>query len=241
MTEIEQVVTETTKSTKVLDTNEVRVSMKAPIGRLIAESISKVSAAEVGQSVILTGLGNAIPKLIEVIEAVKRKIGFLHQLNELTYLTLGQGEDDDNEELKESDKKKRGVEQLKIVLSKNALDKNSVGYQKPAPISGRAKFFKRNFNNKPENSDSDKAVREENPKKQTGPRPQTQKLQKPGPEGQVSQGAFHQRARPDQKQQRVQTARPQQQEQQHLAQTDRPQQQEQQQRSQNGRPKQQEQ
>lgn len=108
---------------------EIRVSKKVAIGRLIHECVDKVKDKANSNTVKISGLGMVIPKVIEIAEGVKRQVGFLHQVNDITYHEFS-----DSEESKESEKKVRNVEMITIYLSKNALDKTAVGYQKPAPL-----------------------------------------------------------------------------------------------------------
>ena len=71
-----------------------------------------------------------------LIELVKRRVGELHQINEISSTEIVDEFEPQIEGLEKLEQKRR-VTCLDCVLSKDLLDENNVGYQKPEPKEDR--------------------------------------------------------------------------------------------------------
>ena len=94
--------------------------------------------------VTIKASGNAISQAIRMSCVVRSRIGDLHQVTTL-------------HELKDGQRETHGIE---ILISKNSLDQDSVGYQAPEPQG----FYKPTFK-KRQSTDADKAKKTSEPEK----------------------------------------------------------------------------
>lgn len=117
---------------------EMRVKEGTKIRNLLHFAISRLQGEEhvdpVSQ-VMFTGLGRAITKTITCAEIVKRKVQGLHQVSKLQYRNI--------QEVWENQKGERvnvckTVPSICILLSKEPLDTQELGYQCPTETSFRS-------------------------------------------------------------------------------------------------------
>lgn len=117
---------------------EMCVKEGSKIRNLLRFAISRLKdeghVAPVSQ-VMFTGLGGAITKTITCAEIVKRKVQGLHQVSKLQYRNIQ--EVWENQE-GESVKVRKTVPSICILLSKEPLDPQELGYQAPAETSSRS-------------------------------------------------------------------------------------------------------
>jgi ribonuclease P/MRP protein subunit RPP25 len=111
--------------------NEIRVTSKGFIRNYVTYA-EKVLEKEDQRSLIISATGNAIVKALILIEMVKRRVGDLHQVNEITSREMVDYFEPMIEGL-ESIEQKRRVTAMKTVLSKDPLDNENIGYQTPEP------------------------------------------------------------------------------------------------------------
>lgn len=84
------------------------------------------------KSLEIRGTGNAIVKALILIELVKRRVGDLHQINNITSTEIVDVFKPNIEGLEEIEQRRR-VTCLNCVLSKDPLDTSNIGYQAPTP------------------------------------------------------------------------------------------------------------
>jgi ribonuclease P/MRP protein subunit RPP25 len=109
--------------------NEIRVTSKGFIRNYFTYA-EKVLAREDQKSLIISATGNAIVKALILIEMVKRRVGNLHQTNEITSREMIDTFEPKIEGLEEIVQKRR-VTAMKTVLSKDPLEESDIGYQAP--------------------------------------------------------------------------------------------------------------
>jgi hypothetical protein len=85
---------------------------------------------------VISATGNAIVKALILIELIKRSVGNLHQVNEITSREMVDIFDPQIEGLEEIEQKRR-VTAMKTILSKDPLDNDNIGYQAPEPKEER--------------------------------------------------------------------------------------------------------
>ena len=83
------------------------------------------------KSLKIRATGNAIVKANILIELVKRRVGDLHQLNSIYSMVIKSTET--KNPLNEVTEMRRRVTAMDTLLSKEPLDENDPGYQKPEP------------------------------------------------------------------------------------------------------------
>ena len=83
-------------------------------------------------SIEIRGTGNAIVKALILIELVKRRVGDLHQINNITSTEIVDEFEPVVEGLEKIEQKRR-VTCLNCVLSKSPLNTDDIGYQPPTP------------------------------------------------------------------------------------------------------------
>ena len=91
-------------------------------------------------SIVITATGDAIVKALILIEMVKRRIGSLHQINEISSREIVDIFEPKIEGLELIEQKRR-VTTLKTILSKTELNAQSIGYQQPIPKEERPRKF----------------------------------------------------------------------------------------------------
>jgi hypothetical protein len=106
------------KGQEVLPSNEIRVKRGVGIGRYLKRAHDLLSGAEPGtDTVIIKGVSNAVESAVKLAELIKHRIKGLHQLNNISHITIV----DEYEPLEEGlDQLKftRIVTMLEITLSK---------------------------------------------------------------------------------------------------------------------------
>lgn len=88
------------------------------------------------KSLKIRATGNAIVKALILIELVKRRIGDLHQVNEITSTEITDTYESEVAGLGPIEQKRR-VTCLDCVLSRDELDAQNIGYQKSGPKEER--------------------------------------------------------------------------------------------------------
>lgn len=121
--------------------NEIRVMAKGQIKKYLGYALRILTKTDF-KSLEIRGTGNAIVKALILIELVKRRVGDLHQINNITsteiideFMPLVEG--------LEKIEQRRRVTCLNCVLSKEPLDSTNIGYQEPTP---KESFAPRKFN-----------------------------------------------------------------------------------------------
>lgn len=103
--------------------NEIRISAKAGVGRYVRYVYNLMEKDEKKyEEVTIKAAGRAIEKAVPLVELLKRRIVGLHQLNKITSTTE-----------KRHDGSDRVIVTLEIILSKNKLEDDGIGYQEPIP------------------------------------------------------------------------------------------------------------
>lgn len=115
--------------------NEIRITAKGQI-RNYQGYAEKVLQKPEHDSIVISATGNAIVKALILIELIKRSVGNLHQINEITSREMIDIFDPQVEGLEQIEQKRR-VTAMKTVLSKNPLDSKNIGYQPPEPKQER--------------------------------------------------------------------------------------------------------
>ena len=117
--------------------NEVRVVASRGQRMYIKYAIEIFSGTE-GKtkcdSIVLSGMGNAVYNVVNVVEILKRRIKGLHQTTEISSETMVD-KYEAVEEGKEGMEQERKVSVISVVLSTTPLDTNHPGYQAPLPES----------------------------------------------------------------------------------------------------------
>ncbi|KAL7858112.1 hypothetical protein AOLI_G00182140 [Acnodon oligacanthus] len=113
---------------------EMRVKEGSKIRNLLGFAMSRLQgeghAVPVTQ-VVFTGMGRAITKTITCAEIVKRKVQGLHQVSKLQYRTVREVWQSQEDEAVQMTVLKN-VPAIYILLSKEPLDPQELGYQSPA-------------------------------------------------------------------------------------------------------------
>lgn len=111
--------------------NEIRVAAKGQIKNYLGYAFRILNKTD-HRSLKIRATGNAIVKALILIELVKRRVGDLHQLNKIYSMEIVSYEDNKIEGMEKIENKRR-VTAMDTVLSKDTLDVNDPGYQKPEP------------------------------------------------------------------------------------------------------------
>lgn len=123
------------KAQERLPENELRVKRGPGIGRYLRRANELLTGKVQGQnSVVIKGVDKAMENAVKLAELIKHRVRGLHQLNQITTVTIV----DEYEPLEEGLdylKFERSVTILTITLSKVALDTKNIGYQEPIPDS----------------------------------------------------------------------------------------------------------
>ena len=106
--------------------NEIRVTAKGQIKNYLGYAFRVLNKTE-HKSLIIKATGNAIVKAVILIELVKRRVGDLHQLNNIYSMELVDVFEPKMEGLDKIEQKRR-VTAMDVILSKDPLDKNDIGY-----------------------------------------------------------------------------------------------------------------
>ncbi|MEQ2263691.1 hypothetical protein XENORESO_011364 [Xenotaenia resolanae] len=86
------------------------------------------------RQVVFTGLGRGITKTITCVEILKRKVEGLHQVSKLCYMTVNEVWESPQQEVA-GITVERTVPAICILLSKDPLDPQELGYQPPQTFS----------------------------------------------------------------------------------------------------------
>jgi ribonucleases P/MRP protein subunit RPP25 len=117
--------------------NEIRVTSKGKIKSYLGYALRIFDAEKANlRSLKIRATGNAIVKALILIELVKRRVGDLHQINEITSTEITDEYEPQVEGLERIEQKRR-VTCLDCTLSKDPLDTNHIGYQPPTPKEER--------------------------------------------------------------------------------------------------------
>eukprot|EP01084_Bolivina_argentea_P026922 50051_1 len=117
--------------------NHVRVVASRGQRMYIKYAIDVLTGADgktKADSVVLTGMGNAVYNVVNVTEILKRRVKGLHQTTDISSETMTD-KYEAIEEGKPGLEVERKVSTIKIVLSTAQLDKEHPGYQAPLPES----------------------------------------------------------------------------------------------------------
>jgi DNA-binding protein len=109
--------------------NEIRVTAKGQIKKYLGYALSAFNKRSFEQ-IEIRGTGNAIVKALILIELVKRRVGDLHQINNITSTEIVDEFEPEIEGLERIEQRRR-VTCLNCILSKTPLDQTNIGYQKP--------------------------------------------------------------------------------------------------------------
>ena len=110
--------------------NEIRVAAKGQIKNYLGYAFRILNKTE-HRNLKIRATGNAIVKALILIELVKRRVGNLHQRNEIYSMEI-KSEETVAEGMPKVENKRR-VTAMDTELSKDPLDENDPGYQKPEP------------------------------------------------------------------------------------------------------------
>ena len=113
--------------------NEIRVTSKGQIKKYLGYALRILTKTDM-RELLIKATGNAIVKALILIEIVKRKVGDLHQINEIKSMEITDCYEpvDADGELENFEQKHR-VTCLDCKLSKDELDVDHIGYQPPTP------------------------------------------------------------------------------------------------------------
>lgn len=109
--------------------NEIRVMAKGQIKKYLGYALRILTKTDF-KSLEIRGTGNAIVKALILIELVKRRVGDLHQVNNITSTEIVDEFRPIVEGLEKVEQRRR-VTCLNCVLSKEPLDSSNIGYQEP--------------------------------------------------------------------------------------------------------------
>lgn len=107
------------------------MTAKGQIKKYLGYALSAFNKREM-RSIEIRGTGNAIVKALILIELVKRRVGDLHQINNITSTEIVDEFEPTVEGLEKIEQRRR-VTCLNCILSKDELDKDNIGYQPPQP------------------------------------------------------------------------------------------------------------
>ena len=116
--------------------NEIRVAVAGKVSSYLGYAFRILKKESEHKSLTIRATGNAIVKALILIELVKRRIGDLHQLNNIHSMVIEDVYKPKVEGL-EPIKQARRVTALDCVLSKEPLDTEAIGYQEPEPKEER--------------------------------------------------------------------------------------------------------
>ena len=106
--------------------NEIRVTAKGQIKKYLGYALRILTKTEF-KELEIRGTGNAIVKALILIELVKRRVGDLHQVNNITSTEIVDEFEPIVEGLEKIEQRRR-VTCLNCILSKDPLDETNIGY-----------------------------------------------------------------------------------------------------------------
>uniref|UniRef100_A0ABM5EXH6 Ribonuclease P protein subunit p25 n=1 Tax=Pogona vitticeps TaxID=103695 RepID=A0ABM5EXH6_9SAUR len=117
---------------------EMKVKEGSKIRNLMGFAMGRMELADTRQ-IVFRGYGRAVTKTITCVEIMKRKLGGLHQVTKVQYKTLlevWENSDPQVEGQAEHLTVHKNVPSICILLSKDPLDPNQMGYQPPDSPKG---------------------------------------------------------------------------------------------------------
>lgn len=114
---------------------EMKVKEGSKIRNLMGFAMARMEKEEIRQ-IVFSGCGRAVTKTITCVEIMKRKLGGLHQVTKLQYRTLVEVWENQEPRLEgppEHLTVQKNVPSIYILLSKDLVDPNQMGYQAPSP------------------------------------------------------------------------------------------------------------
>ncbi|XP_058012435.1 ribonuclease P protein subunit p25 [Ahaetulla prasina] len=114
---------------------EMKVKEGSKIRNLMGFAMARMEKEEIRQ-IVFSGCGRAVTKTITCVEIMKRKLGGLHQVTKLQYRTLvevWENQGPRSEGPPEHLTVHKNVPSIYILLSKDLVDPNQMGYQAPSP------------------------------------------------------------------------------------------------------------
>ncbi|KAH0619896.1 hypothetical protein JD844_014293 [Phrynosoma platyrhinos] len=120
------------------DVVEMKVKEGSKIRNLMGFAMARMALGETRQ-IVFSGCGRAVTKTITCVEIMKRKLGGLHQVTKVQYKTIlevWENKDSRPEGQAEHLTVHKNVPSICILLSKDPLDPNQMGYQPPEPPEG---------------------------------------------------------------------------------------------------------
>lgn len=118
---------------RVKEGSKIRNLLRFATARMQGEGQDNSVAAV--RQVVFTGLGRGITKTITCVEILKRKVAGLHQVSKLCYMTVNEVWESAPQEAATTTVE-RTVPAICILLSKDPLDPQELGYQPPQIFSG---------------------------------------------------------------------------------------------------------
>ena len=115
--------------------NEIRVAAGGQVSKYLGYAF-RILNRSTFTSITVRATGNAIVKALILIELVKRRIGDLHQLNKIHSMMIVDKYEPKIEGLDPIEQTRR-VTAFDCILSKDPLDENDLGYQKPREAEER--------------------------------------------------------------------------------------------------------
>ncbi|XP_061451142.1 ribonuclease P protein subunit p25 [Rhineura floridana] len=115
------------------DVVEMKVKEGSKIRNLMGFAMGRM-ALEGTRQIVFSGCGRAVTKTITCVEIMKRKLGGLHQVTKVQYRTLlevWENKDPQPEGQAQHLTVHKNVPSICILLSKDPLDPNQMGYQPP--------------------------------------------------------------------------------------------------------------
>ena len=120
--------------------NEIRVTSKGLIKSYLGYAFRVLEADKLNKNeLVIKATGNAIVKALILIELVKRRIGNLHQINEITSMEIVDTFEPMVEGLEQIEQKRRvtAMETRLLKTLDNESQKQHLGYQEPTPPEER--------------------------------------------------------------------------------------------------------
>lgn len=120
------------------DVVEMKVKEGSKIRNLMGFAMARMGQ-EATRQIVFSGCGRAVTKTVTCVEIMKRKLGGLHQVTKVQYKTVQEvweSRDPQPEGHTEHLTVHKNVPSICILLSKDPLDPNQMGYQPPDPPGG---------------------------------------------------------------------------------------------------------
>lgn len=117
---------------------EMKVKEGSKIRNLMGFAMARMESENTRQ-IVFSGYGRAVTKTVTCVEIMKRKLGGLHQVTKVQYKTLvevWENKDPQPEGQVEHLTVHKNVPSICILLSKDPLDTQQMGYQPPDPPDG---------------------------------------------------------------------------------------------------------